>query len=180
MIQLEQRDILRLLTRRHGLDHICIVGLVERDVSIYKAKARVLGDFGEKISELHDSRADLEGDEDSELIGQIDAVLKKYRRDVLHLGAAGQIFLSGEITNIRPSESLETYEQADPLKDGTVVLDEKAIERRQDAIVRVLTANNVSLVILGGAHDLADNLPADVEYLRVTTAFYAEIQGESD
>ena len=105
-------------------------------------------------------------------------MLEEYRRDVLQLGAAGQMFLSGEITNIRPSESLEAYEQADPLKDGIVVLDEKVIERRQDVIVNVLTANNVSLVILGGAHDLANNLPADVEYCRVTTAFYGESQGE--
>ena len=179
MIQLEQRSILRLLTRHHGLDHICIEGLVGRDVSIYKAKVRVLGDFGEKMSDLRDSRDDLDGDEDSELIDQIDAVLKKYRQDTLQLGAAGQMVLSGELTNIRPSESLEAYEQANPLKEGTVVLDEEAIERRQDAIVSVLTANNVSLVILGGAHDLANNLPADVEYCRVTTAFYGEIWAES-
>ena len=138
----------------------------------------MLGDYGDKISELRESRADLDGDEDRELIDQIDSVLEKYRRDILQLGAAGQMVLSGERTNIRPSESLEAYEQADPLKDGTVVLDEKVIERRQDAIASVLTANSVSLVILGGAHDLADNLPADVEYLRVTTAFYAEIQDE--
>ena len=179
MVQLEQLALLRLLRRHHGLVHICIEGLVERDVSIYEAKVRVLRDFGDKISELRESRVDLDDDEDSELIGQIDAVLENYRRDILQLGAAGQMVLSGEITNIRPSESLEAYEQADPLKDGTVVLDEKVIERRQDAIASVLTANSVSLVILGGAHDLADNLPADVEYLRVTTAFYAEIQDES-
>ena len=106
----------------------------------------MLGDYGDKISELRESRADLDGDEDRELIDQIDSVLEKYRRDILQLGAAGQMVLSGERTNIRPSESLEAYEQADPLKDGTVVLDEKVIERRQDAIVSVLMANSVSLV----------------------------------
>jgi hypothetical protein len=37
-------------------------------------------------------------------------------------------------------------------------------------------ANSVSLVIPGSTHDLANNLPSDVEYLRVTTAYYAEIQ----
>ena len=72
------------------------------------------GDFGEKVSELRDSRDDLDSDEDRELIEQIDAVLEKYRRDTLQLGAAGQMVLSGEITDIRPSESLEAYEDANP------------------------------------------------------------------
>ncbi len=95
MVQLEQLALLRLLTRHHGLDHICIEGLIERDVSIYKARVRVLGDFGEKMSDLRDSRDDLDGDEDSELIDQIDALLKKYRQDTLQLGAAWQMVLSG-------------------------------------------------------------------------------------
>ena len=95
------------------------------------------GDFGEKVSELRDSRDDLDSDEDRELIEQIDTVLEEYCRDTLQLGAAEQMVLSGEITDIRPSESLEAYEDANPLKDGTVVLDEKVIERRQDAIVSV-------------------------------------------
>jgi hypothetical protein len=38
MVQLEELALLRLLRRHHGLDHICIEGLIERDVSIYEAK----------------------------------------------------------------------------------------------------------------------------------------------
>ena len=87
-VQLEQQALQRLLKRHHGLDHICIEGLVERDVSIYKAKVRVLGDFGDILSELRESKADLDGDEDRELIGQSDSMLEKYRRDKLQLGTA--------------------------------------------------------------------------------------------
>ena len=37
-VQLEQLLLLRLLTRHHGLDHICIERLVEWGVSIYEGR----------------------------------------------------------------------------------------------------------------------------------------------
>jgi hypothetical protein len=39
-----------------------------------------------------------------------------------------------------------------------IVFDEKANEKREDAIVRQLLSNPVSVVILGGTHYLADNI----------------------
>jgi hypothetical protein len=95
----------------------------------------------------------------------------------LQLGATGQLVLLDEINEVRPSEKLEAYEAANPINDdGSVLLDQEAIKRRRDAIVNVLTANKVSLIILGGGHVLANNLPPNLEYLRVTTDFYREFQ----
>lgn len=179
LVQLEQMALLRLLRRHHGLDHVCIEGVTERDVPIYEAKVRILAKFGEDIAELRESKKELDPEQNRELIEQIDVALEQYRQDSLQVGATGQLVLSGEITEIRPSESLEAYLAANPVNDdGSVVLDDRAIEQRQNAIVKTLTVNNASLIILGGGHDLADNLPPDVEYLRVTTDFYAELQGE--
>lgn len=179
LVQIEQMALLRLLRRHYGLDHVCIEGVAERDVPIYEAKVRILAKSGEDMAELRDARNELDPVENRELIEQIDVALEQYRQDSLHVGATGQLVLSGEITEIRPSESLEAYLAANPVNDdGTVTLDENAIEQRQDAIVKMLAANNASLIILGGGHDLANNLPPGTEYLRVTTKFYRELRGE--
>jgi hypothetical protein len=64
-------------------------------------------------------------------------------------------------------------EAANPVKDGKVEFDEAAIERREDAIVRNLLASEspVAVLMLGGDHDLAENLDrigeGTVEYVTV-------------
>jgi hypothetical protein len=53
------------------------------------------------------------------------------------------------------------------------------LQARQDAMVRAaLEGGPVAVLVLGGAHDLSGAVrqlaPGDCEYLRVTTARYAE------
>lgn len=57
-------------------------------------------------------------------------------------------------------------------------LDAKLIEAREDAIVKnVLARGPVSLLVLGGAHDLSNNVPKDCQYIRVSTkAFEAMLR----
>ena len=62
-----------------------------------------------------------------------------------------------------------------------MALKPEAIEARQDAQVRtLLKAGTFAFVILGGAHDLQDNikrLSAGCEYLTVTTGTYGRLAG---
>ena len=63
--------------------------------------------------------------------------------------------------------------------NGELVLDPAAIEAREDAMVRrMLVGPPVTIAIIGGSHDLTDNIErhggGTVEYLRVKTKAYAE------
>ena len=50
-----------------------------------------------------------------------------------------------------------------------VVFDEKANKAREDAIVRnTLRASETAVLVLGGAHDLSDNVPAGVKLIVLT------------
>ena len=72
-------------------------------------------------------------------------------------------------------EDANTYQAANPVaEDGTVVLDPDKFEARQDAQAkRLLDGGRFALIILGGAHDLSDNLRrlsgGQAEYIRVAT-----------
>ena len=64
-------------------------------------------------------------------------------------------------------------------EDGAVVLDPDKIEARQDAQAkRLLDGGRFALIILGGAHNLSDNLDrllgGKVEYIRVATKGWQE------
>lgn len=87
--------------------------------------------------------------------------------DLLRLGAAGQLALEGKL-RVLPAEG-KGFEQANPVRDGAVEFDEAANEKREDEIVRRLAKGGC--LVLGGAHDLADNikrLGLDVGYVLVT------------
>ena len=74
-----------------------------------------------------------------------------------------------------PAEEAKAYATANPVKDdGTIVFDEKANEKREDAIVRNLmkASGNTAIVVLGGAHDLSDNVPKGVHLVEVTVKSY--------
>lgn len=90
-------------------------------------------------------------------------LLDQHRHDLLQIGAAGRLMLPDELEDVLPIEDDELLEDANPIgSDGTVRIDVEANERREDAIVwRLLRAGPVSVVVLGGVHDLSDNVPAD-------------------
>ena len=72
---------------------------------------------------------------------------------------------------VRPSRG-KSADWANPVaEDGTVILDHDKIEARQDAQARrLLAGSKFSLIVLGGAHDLSDNLDrlsgGQAEYIR--------------
>ena len=85
-----------------------------------------------------------------------------------------------------PLDDATMLDKADPLTaTGGVALRPDAIEARQDAQVRtLLEAGEFAFVILGGAHDLQDNVvklsDGSCEYLVVTTEAYRRFTSAPD
>ncbi|MFH1920709.1 MAG: hypothetical protein ABIP48_12570 [Planctomycetota bacterium] len=191
LVQIEQKAILRCLIEHHGLSRVFCEGLTKEDMLFYKLKIaamrrveKQIPDGRDQIEEAARELAELEkaGDENSEdyplaakIKAELESLLYQHRLDLLRVGAAGQLFMAGEIEAVVPVDDEELLARANPVaEDGTVKLDREVIEARQDAQVRaMIEAGPFALVILGGAHDLADNVRKlvgrDGEYARVTT-----------
>jgi endonuclease YncB( thermonuclease family) len=104
----------------------------------------------------------------------------RFREAILRYGATGRLYREGKIKDVLPLEDAEAWKAAYAVKkDGKLVIDKKAMERREDALVAVmLKQTGVVLVVLDGGHDLTDNLQragAKVEYLRVETRAYRKL-----
>jgi hypothetical protein len=93
----------------------------------------------------------------------------RHRAEALppHFGASAQALVAGEIDEIVPAEDERAFEAAGQ-EARELIFDGPANLERERAIVRRLMADEVSVVILGGDHDLSDVVPVGVEYLRVT------------
>ena len=93
--------------------------------------------------------------------------------------------MTGKIKAVVPLEEVASYEAADPVgEDGAVILDRDRIEARQTAQAkRLLADGEFTLIVLGGAHDLSDNLDrlsgGRVEYIRVGTKQWLEFAGDA-
>lgn len=111
-----------------------------------------------------------------------ESFFEKHRLEMLRLGTVGRLELARKAVAL-PVEDLDAYLAANPVaKDGTVRFDPKAIEAREDAIARNLTQKDgLAIIVLGGAHDLTDNLRRidGVEYIRISTKAYLEASGKS-
>lgn len=195
-VQREQRTILRCLIQHHGLREVFCEGLTEQDVPIFEAQIEVLRNVEKQLPELRKQYAeatktlgDLEEGSDAhqttvELKENLESLLHRYRCDRLRIREAGHLYMDGEV-KILPVEDREAWENANPLKgDGAVILDEEAIEARQDAQVKkMLDHGPLALVILGGGHDLSDNikrLPNDCQYIVVTTKSHRRFSGGAE
>ena len=159
---------------------VYVEGLTDQDVPIFKAKIAGLRKVWGELDELRGLLAN-----DDASTEQLEALERQCRRDCLQLGAAGRLLMVGKIEAVLPLEAAKAYEAADPVaEDGTVVLDYDKIEARQDGQVRtLLKAGAFAFVILGGAHDLQDNITrlagGDCEYVVVTTRAYRRLGADS-
>jgi len=149
-IQKEQKQILRYLIKNH------------KNLTSFNGFVKTLREFEVP-----------EGD------GVLDLFLKEqYRRDLLQMGSAAQLKISGMLGSVLPLENAEAFEKANPVgKDGKIRIDENAEEKREDEMVKILLkGEGVKVIILGGGHDLTDNLErmklGSVLYVRLTTKRY--------
>ena len=184
-VQAEQLALLGLLIQRHGLRRIHMEGLTSRDMPIFDIKVAVVRKVGAEIAELRDIVEDLGEEDAGRLVDQLESFEQQQQRDLLQLGAAGRLFTAGKIKEVAPLEEVASYEAADPVnEDGTVILDQDAIEARQTAQAKLLLADGeFALIVLGGAHDLSDNLDrlsgGQAEYIRVATKQWLEFGGDA-
>lgn len=127
-LQAEQGTILAWILSRTNVDTVGVEGLVPSDVELFGYLARLA-----------------------------------WKRDTLpamrlNAGAAGRALADGRIRVVLPIEEGAKHAAADPFDDDTEFRDvaDDALHERDEAIVRALLAGDrpVTVVVLGGAHDL--------------------------
>lgn len=159
-IQTEQGHFLQVLIKQCGLQAVYLEGLTPETRLGYLKNLQTLKELqqcGPSPGQQH--------------------TLDLARRQV---GAAGQMFMAGELRDILPTEDAEAFRTADPVQpDGMLKVDRQAGERREDAIVRSLlqSPGNLKVIVLGGDHDLTDNLQQlaqPVRYIRVMLKAYSQ------
>jgi len=128
-----------------GVKEVFGEGLTDENYPIFKAEIRTLRPFHRELASF-----DPAAGEDTKQIFQ------EHRLTLLRIGAAGQLMLDEKLT-VLPCEG-EAYENR-PINNGKLVLDQKVIEAREDAIVRnLIKSGGDCVLVLGGAHDLSDNI----------------------
>ncbi len=189
-VQIQQMTVLQWLIKNHGLKRVYLEGLTKRDLPIFDAKIEALREVSKGLSDLRQKQSELlsatEPDAPTQRILEgIQKLEKQYRRDLLRLGAAGQLVLSGELEGVLPLEDEKAHQAAKPIADnGGVSFDQEKIEARQDGQAHLLLEGGpFSTIILGGAHDLSDNLDrlseGKAEYIRVEVEEWRKATGQN-
>jgi hypothetical protein len=113
-------------------------------------------------------------------------LLHDYRLDVLRFGATGQRSAASSSPAVLPLDDAELLDASRPISGkGEVKADAEKIRAREDAQVRAaLKGGPVAVIVLGGAHNLTESVRrvggGAVEYLRVTTRGYRQVEGKED
>ena len=150
--------------RFHKLKHIYLEGFSIEELPAFRKRIKLLRD-AEKKRPTSDSPIDL-------------LIQYQLRLVLLEVGAPGRLMIDGEI-DVLPAEDTLLLEKANPVKSGKVEFDHEIIEKREDAIVQNLLKDGpVVVLVMGGAHDLSNNVPKGCKYERVGTKAYREAVGE--
>jgi hypothetical protein len=162
-VQDEQEGLLLDLIRKHGLQKLYCEGLTDEKIDEYQTFLSTLKTRGKRIGK---------GDSDIDLL-----IRWENTNDLLMVGTPGKLLMSGELKQVLPTETQKSLKENAPFdSQGNVKLDPIQIEKREDVIVgHLLKADLVVVVVLGGSHDLSNNIPNDCEYIRVATKKYAEL-----
>ena len=174
-VQAEQMTLLRTLVEKHSVTDVYVEGVTANAGPEYERRLITLKQLREKLRLLQKIAGEID---DADLRQKVKAGEHALRKELLRVGAAGQLQMDGLLKTL-PAEDKQAFEAARPVApNGRVKLDAKLIEAREDAIVKnVLARGPVSLLVLGGAHDLSNNVPKDCQYIRVSTkAFEAMLR----
>lgn len=159
-IQREQYSLMKFLVSELPLHTIHLEGLCIGDGELFSKRLRQLRAAG-IVSSTRPSKKST-----AELI----------RQERLLAGTAGKLLTEG-VLDVLPAEDRDVFEAASPFRSGDVPDDDSRMtELRESAMVRHLIHDGAStFVILGGLHDLSDNIPDDCEYVRIETTRYAQL-----
>ena len=197
LVQIEQMVLLRCLARHHGLRSIRIEGLTAEKEPLFRQQVEALKGLEEK--QIKDARVQLRevrrlmqemevaGKTNTDRYGTAASIEKELldlldqnRPQLLKVGAAGHLLLTGEIDSVLALDDGRLLDLAKPVTpDRRVKFDSSKVRQREDAqVMAVINAGPFALIVLGGAHDLSDSIRrvagADCEYVRVTTKAYKE------
>ena len=186
--------LLQIIIQKHGLKRIYCEGLTQQCMLNYREKIAVLKEMeANQITRLRRDLAEVRQllaetqlpDPGAQLLEQnILGPLQGYHLQMVEIGAAGRLLVSGEIEDVFPLEDEELLNAANPVTaDGQVRFDALKLQARHDAIVKnVLKEGSFGLMILGGDHDLSENVrrlgEGRCEYVRVTMKRYREAARE--
>jgi hypothetical protein len=190
-VQLEQMALLRCLIKHHGLKRIFSEGLAPKSMPGFREQIAVYREMEEtqirnlrrQLAEVRRARREFDrelqgqvSDVETEILGLID----QHRLRLIDLGVPGMLLIAGEIDEVLPLEDADLFVAANPVTpDGKVKIDLEKLKARRDAQVKaVLDKGGVGLIVLGGSHDLSENVrrlgQGRCEYIRVTTRRFKE------
>jgi hypothetical protein len=150
----EGKNDLELLERIQQQQMDAIRKLEVREVWVEGQSDKTIDDFRQHILKLR--KVEFPPADSDDPTDQL--ILDTYRQDLLQIGAAGRLYLNGEIDDVLPLEDHAAWQAAKPV-DG--VIDPKANEERERAMVNRLPSRAV--IVLGAGHDLFKWLPGEVE-----------------
>jgi len=203
LVQLEQAALLRCLAKHHGLRRLLAEGMTAEDVPLYPKRIAELCETelceaGKHLPAIHEQLAEVRpllasmsaaGREQTQRYAKAKAVerellglLQQHRLDVLRFGAVGRLFAAGEVEGVLPLDDAQLLDAARPITaKGNVKGDPEKIRAREDAQVQAaLKSGPVAVIVLGGAHDLAESVRraanGKVEYLRVSTRRFQQVE----
>lgn len=176
-LQRQQVELVRDLCKTHGLKNIFYEGVTDENLdACYQSNARV-----KRLDTLQAEIDALGNDPEADSIrNKLESLRAELREESLQLGAIGHLIRSGEIADFLPLEDAGRLTDADPLRpDGKLRSNPAAEKAREDAMAkRLLATGPVAIVVLGGDHDLEDNLKKflpSVQYQKVQAAKYREL-----
>ena len=176
-LQLQQVELIRELSKTHGVKRIFYEGVTDENLeACHQSNARV-----KRLDSLKDEIDALGNDPEADTIRKkLESLRAELREESLQLGAIGHLIRSSEIADYLPLEDAATVVAADPLgRDGKLRSNAAAEKAREDEMAkRLLATGPIAIVVLGGDHDLEDNLKKllpSVKYQKLQTVKYREL-----
>jgi hypothetical protein len=99
-----------------------------------------------------------------EITKEVLGLLERFQLDVLPLGTAGRLLMSGDVEEVLPLDEAKLLEEARPIDPaGRYHLDAAELSARHDGQVQAaLKDGPFAQASLGGAHDLTESLRGDL------------------
>jgi hypothetical protein len=176
-VQRQQELILGALADQYGLRQVLVEGLTDEGQRNYDGIVNGFKATADRLDALRAEAKEVEGD--GSMLAHLERLARGVRTDSLPYGAAGR-FAGRGLLKVLPLDDAGPLNAANPVRpDGTVRPDPAAVAARNDAQVRrALAGNPVTVIVLGGDHDLSAAVRrlgnGAAEYIRVTPRSYVE------
>jgi hypothetical protein len=191
-VQLDQTAVLECLARHHGLKRVHIETLTEADMPALPDKVAQLRETEQHQQALKDELVEAlrvlqthpepgeRHNKAAKVYAELAGMLADHRLDMLKMGAAVRLLMSGQLTEVLPLDDAKLLDAAGPMADGKQ--DPAVVSRREAAMVqKALASGPVAVIICVGSHDLTAEIRKQeprTDYIRVATRGYlAAVKG---